>query len=494
LINCEEEEIQGLLYNEMKKNNNRLIENIIKEEIYKKIVKIISQDIISILPDNNEIKKLYLIEKNYYNLKSYINDITEESPKIAIIYTFNSIAVSIDGVRIEMKILISNIKMENQLERAIKEVKYQNENVLHANINDIKNRIIYLSFDQFNSDKIQFVSDYIKKNYGKDDYRYIFIIHIHRNFNPKINTSITSIPDIDPDIEQLFIDNLNGPNIIFRKLLNKTIRDIMNENSEYMNLNNEFNRFLENFVYKELNNKRNNQNNQSLYIKDMNTFKSMFIENPLKLKDNNYSKEIKTFMESNYYFKEKVITKALKFLSEDKDSRYESQQLIINIMHNDYINKNSIDIISCVLNYIKEEIFGKFIKYIFTVLEDNNILTTLLGIQKNNEIDGAIIQKLLESSIEAITYDDKKEFNPKFLYNYSIPGFYNSFQKLSDYINNSKIIIDYYNYEKYMRKYEVKANKTKKADELNKKEKELLSLIYNYFINEVQFIFNNIEL
>ena len=37
----------------MKKNNNRLIENIIKEEIYKKIVKIISQDIISILPDNN---------------------------------------------------------------------------------------------------------------------------------------------------------------------------------------------------------------------------------------------------------------------------------------------------------------------------------------------------------------------------------------------------------------------------------------------------------
>ena len=52
--------------------------------------------------------------------------------------------------------------MENQLEREIKEIKYQNEKVLHTNINDIKNRIIYISFDQFTSNKIQFVSEYIK--------------------------------------------------------------------------------------------------------------------------------------------------------------------------------------------------------------------------------------------------------------------------------------------------------------------------------------------
>ena len=57
----------------------------------------------------------------------------------------------------------------------------------------------------------------------------------------------------------------------------------MNENSAYMNLNNVFNRLLENFVYKELTNKRN-QNIQSFYAKDMSMFKSMFIDNPLKKK------------------------------------------------------------------------------------------------------------------------------------------------------------------------------------------------------------------
>ena len=493
LINCEEEDIQGLVYNEMRKNNNKLVENIIKEAIHKKIVKIASQDIIAILPENNEIKKLYLSEKKYYNLKSYINDLDEDSCKISIIYTFNSIAVAIDGVRIEMKFLISNIRMENQLERAIKEVKYQNEKVLHTNSNDRKNKIIYISFDQLNSNKIQFVSEYIKKNYKNDDYRYIFIIHIQRNFKLQMSNMIYSIQDIDPDIEQLFIDNLNGPNIMFKNLLNKNIQDIMNENSEYMNLNNEFNRFLANFVYKELTDKRN-QNAHSFYVKDVSILKTSVLDNPSKKKDNIYSKEISRYMETNYYFKEKIIFKALKFLSEDKTSKGDSQKLIDKILHNNYICKNTLDIISCILNYIKEEIFGKFIRYIFSVLEDNNILTTLIEIQnnKNNEISETIIKKLLESSLEAIIYDDKKEYNPKFLYDYKIPGFYNSYKKLSDYIDNSNIIIDYYNCEKNLRKYEAKANVVKKSNELYKKEKELLSLIYEYFRNEVLIIFDNI--
>ena len=430
LINCGEDEIKCLVYNEMRKNNNKLVENIIKEGVHKKIVKIASQDIIAILPENNEIKKLYLSEKKYYNLKSYINDLDEDSCKISIIYTFNSIAVAIDGVRIEMKFLISNIRMENQLERAIKEVKYQNEKVLHTNSNDRKNKIIYISFDQLNSNKIQFVSEYIKKNYKNDDYRYIFIIHIQRNFKPQINNKIYSLQDIDPDIEQLFIDNLNGPNINFKNLLNKNIQDIMDENSEYMNLNKEFNRFLANFIYKELTDKRI-QNAHSFYVKDVSILKSAILDNPLKKKDHIYSKEISRYMETNYYFKEKIIYKALKFLSENKTSEGDSQKLIEKILHNNYICKNSLDIISCLLNYIKEEIFGKYIKYIFSVLEDNNILTTLIEIQnnKNNEISETIIRKLLESSLEEITYDDKKEYYPKFLYDYKIPGFFNSYKK-----------------------------------------------------------------
>ena len=109
----------------------------------------------------------------------------------------------------------------------------------------MKTNIIFISFEQFNSNKIKFVSEYIKKNYEKDNYKYLFIIHIQRNFNPEINNVIYSIPDIDPQIDQLFIDNLNGPNnISLRDLLKKPTKIIMSENSAYMNLNDEFNRLL----------------------------------------------------------------------------------------------------------------------------------------------------------------------------------------------------------------------------------------------------------
>ena len=49
-----------------------------------------------------------------------------------------------------------------------------------------------------------------------------------------------------------------------------------------------------------------------------------------------------------------------------------------------YVNKDKIDIISCILDYIKENVFEKYLNFIFVVLEDNNFLTTLLEINKIN--------------------------------------------------------------------------------------------------------------
>ena len=141
-----------------------------------------------------------------------------------------------------MKFVISNIKMENQIDKAIKEIKFQNEKNLIKYNNDIKDRVIYIAFEQINSNKIQFVSEYIKKNYKNDNYKYIFIIHIQRSFNLKNNNNnnkmIYSIPDIDPEIEQLFIDNLNGPNIRLKDLLKKNVKEIMNDNNVYINFDN----------------------------------------------------------------------------------------------------------------------------------------------------------------------------------------------------------------------------------------------------------------
>ena len=491
LINCGKEEIQGLIYYETKKRNNKLDKKNIEEIINNKLIKILCQDIISILPKGHKIKELYLNEKKYYNLISYINDLKEDSPKISIVYTFNSIAAAIKNINNDMKISISEIKKEEKLDSSIREIKYKNESK-YLSTTEGKKNIIYINFDQFNSIKIQFISEYIKKNYKNDNYKYIFIIHIQRNFNLQTSNVIYSIPDIDSDIEQLFIDNLNAENIKFKELLKKDIKNIMNDNSKYMNLNNEFKKLLSNFVYKSLNGKRTQDNVSSFNIKDMS--RTGIMVSNLKQKDNNYSNEILKYMENNISFKEKIIDKAKNFISEDQNAEGNSQKIIDRIMNSHYIGKNSLDIISCLLNYIKEEIFGKYLKYIFSYLEDNNILTTLIEIQndKNNEIGGNIINKLIEDSLDMITYDDKKKLNPKFLYNYKIPGFYNSYINLSKYINDN-IIVDYFNCEKNLRKYEAKANKEKKKNEFFKKEKELLSSVYDYITNNDKFLFDNIE-
>ena len=210
LINCGKEEIEGLIYNfsiVYRNSNNKIDDtkrNEIKEKVYYKISNILPQDIICILQDNNIIKETYNDKKKYYNLKQYLDDKENKKYKISIIYTFNNIASYISGIKNEMKFMISEIKSENQLNTKINEIKNQN-----ASINKEKNGSIVIHFEQLNSKKIQFVSNYIIKNFKDDEYNYIFIIHIKRNFD-KIKDRIYSIPVINPDINQLFIDNLNA--------------------------------------------------------------------------------------------------------------------------------------------------------------------------------------------------------------------------------------------------------------------------------------------
>ena len=82
LINCGDEEIQGLIYyfsQELNKNDDELNneefkkinidEKQLKEKVINKIYKILPQDIISILQDNNIIKKKITNQKNFVILK-----------------------------------------------------------------------------------------------------------------------------------------------------------------------------------------------------------------------------------------------------------------------------------------------------------------------------------------------------------------------------------------------------------------------------------------
>ena len=255
LINCGKEEIEGFIYNldimKKKTENMNINEEEIKEKLYNKIINLLPQDIIAILPEKHIIRNIYS-DKKYHNFKEYISDEDNINYKISIIYTFTSLSNVIFGSNNEMSFMVSEIKNENHLLNIIDEIKNKNANE--------KNKYILIHFEHVNSNKIQFISNFIIKNLNEDKYNYILIIHIKRNFNPNINERIYSIPDITPDINQLFLDNLNSKDVIFQEFLEKNIIDIMND-EKLIDLNREFKRTLTSFVYRELIEKRKCTNN-----------------------------------------------------------------------------------------------------------------------------------------------------------------------------------------------------------------------------------------
>ena len=136
--------------------------------------------------------------------------------------------------------MVTEIRSEDELKNLIDDIQKKNENNLLK-----KDYNICIHFEQSNSEKIKFISNFILNNFKKDKYRYIFIIHINRNFNKKNNERIYALPDINPDINQLFIDNLNGNNNMrLNNLLTRGINEILEEKREEMKLDEEFNKVL----------------------------------------------------------------------------------------------------------------------------------------------------------------------------------------------------------------------------------------------------------
>ena len=456
LINCGKEEIEGFIYNldiSLKKLENMNInEEEIKENLFNKIVNLLPQDIIAILPEEHFFRNIYS-DKKYCNFNEYISDDNNKNYKISIIYTFTNLSNVIIGSNNEMSFMVSEIKNESHLINIIDEIK-------NKSAND-KNKFILIHFEHNNSNKIQFITNFILKNYNEDKYNYILLIHIKRNFNLSINDRIYSIPDINPQINQLFLDNLNSKKIIFQEFLERNIIDIMND-EKLIDLDKEFKRILTSFVYKELIEKRK------------------YTISPKKelglLNEDNYIDEIIKYMDEEDDFKKKIVDKAMEFIKKDEEAQGNSKSLLEKIFKN--MNKYSVDIISCLLDYIKEKIFSKYLLIIFKILESNNFLTTLLEFKKNknDDIDSITIIQLEDINLEKIDIDKKIE-EPKFSFKFIIPGFYNFYNKISNYINKN-IYIEYYNNENNLRFY-FETDAEKEINIFHEKEEILLYNLYD---------------
>ena len=484
LINCEEQNIQGLVYYYSKKMNanedkakkeynNEIQTKELQEIIIDKIYKILPQDIISILSKNNEIKKKYDLKKKTYNFASYLEDMKKDENKdytISIIYTFTSIANNIEGLDGEMSFMISKIKSEKEFKNTIEELKKKNENP--------EKKYIYIKFEQSNSQNIKYICNYILNNF-KDDYKYIIIIHINRNFNKQKNNKtkkekeiIYSLPDINPNINQIFIDNLNGKNNISLKSLldenESSLANIMNSLKDELKLDEEFDKVLSNFLKEELDKKGYDEEDKQ-----------------------NYIKEIINYMNEEKDIKEKIIELAYiindNFGEEDNDS-----DIIDIIQKKKLINKFTVDIVKCLTDYIKEEVFIKNLKNTFMILEDNNILTTIIEVQKSayEQINKDIVKEIVINYLSDKATDKNNNLNCKFLFNYNIPGFYNFFVFLSNYIAKN-IIIGYFNNEKIIRR--LRKNEYSTITNLHEKEESFVNIVIKEISEKHKSVYEAIE-
>ena len=352
LITCTDQDISGLVYYlffEAKKEN--INENIIKDKIYTKISNLLPQDIVVILAEGNPIKKKYYDKKKYYNFNQYMNALKAKDKdlanyKISIIYTFSNIAKIIKGYYNDNEFMISSINTEEKLKTYIDDIKTKNKA-------EQKYLPILIRFEDYNSNKIQFTADYINNYCKEDEYHYIFIIYLHRDFSSEKKQRIHSIPNIYNNINQLFIDNLEGPDITLKNLITKDVKDIIFSVEVFSNLDKEFRNTLTAFVYEKMADKNKIRFNQNSKTSDLLFYLNLKYEEKKNINEDKYSEEIiKYMLYINPDFKNKIIEKAKELIEMDKDAQTDCNSLIDKMFKENYVNKNKIDIISCIFEYI----------------------------------------------------------------------------------------------------------------------------------------------
>ena len=466
LINCKLDEIQGMIYYFNKKNKKNVNEldneaekeekidvNELQEIVTNKIYKILPQDIIAILPDENILKKKYLENKEVYNYKDlieFLNNEKNKSYQLSIVYTFTSSAEVFDGLNNDMSLMISRIKSENSLKYNINEIKRRNEK---------EKNIICIHFEQTNLPKIKFICNFILNNFKDDGYKYMMLVHINRNFNKRKKEKIFSLPDINPNIYQIFIDNLNGDkNIKINALINNDIQNILRYNKDELKLDEEFETTKTNFIKKE------------------------FKESEKLMND--YIKDFQDYISDDFTLKNKILEKTYDFIEANKEKDENCKDIFEQIFNKGYVNKFTLDIASCSIQFIKEEIFNKYLIFVLQTLEDNNILTTFIEYKKNQLLDENIFNIITTKYFDNLKLDLNQK-KCKFLFNYNVPCFYNFFVNISDYVKKN-ISSNYLYEEKIIR--ELKKDNDEMIEKFHKKEEDLLDIISKEFTDNYKFI------
>ncbi|ORX57745.1 hypothetical protein BCR36DRAFT_318513 [Piromyces finnis] len=402
LINCDLEEIQGIIYQysikykkeknignakngisniEEKINENNYINKYdfetYSENILQNIVPTFSQDIIfyaknSIFAKNHNkefqnILYIYL-KNNCRNIKTYLKNI--DSPK-HIIYTFSNILDSIFETS-ESKIFnkiygVFNIKSTRNI--FIKE--YNSERAIDDLIIDFysnnNNNLCIFHFDSKDIIHLNHINNLIINNkYNIKDSKninmkvIIFIIHLKRTQNNNKNENIRNEYFIShlTEWKQLFIDNLNGMDIDFNEIFESSTIELIN-NNKLINLDDEFEKDL---------------------FHAFTLIKYNFKINFSNIKNTQYIEKISI---------QNVILKKIKSIKEN---------IIMKIFSEYNFDDDDVDFISIIIKYLKT-IYSEALISTLIQFENHNILSTKMTEKRvmKNEFFNKIYENFIEN-------------------------------------------------------------------------------------------------
>ena len=468
LINCDLDEIQGMIYQLSDHNNNskneenninyedpmdidtnELFNNIInldtnkilKNKVFEKIVPTFSQDIIFYAKNssfyekyNEEFKTMLDIylkeEEQHKSLRSYLENINSNKH---IIYTFSNILDSIFGYdngtnqimnskygqfnnEQTKNIFVNEYHTERDIDKIILDY-YTNNNfnlcIFHFNIDDIPH-LVHINY-LINNNEIN-----LKENNAFISKVILFIIHCKRkivNSNKNENLKNEYLLSHLTEWKQFFIDNLNDINISFDEIFRSSTNELF-RNENLINLEEEFRKDLYHaFTLISYN----------LKINFSPIEKDEYIEN------------ICEYIFSNDKLKTTIQNLIIKKIDNFKDN------IIMKVFTEYNFEENDVDFISVIIKYMKSVYNNALISTIIQ-FEKQHILSTKMLNERNN---------INHPMFDKVYYDCISQFN-NIIQQYSVlyhrekinillgityPCIIPEFSKINNYINT--LINDY---------------------------------------------------
>ena len=386
LINCDKEEIFGIIYSEYcrckkyehRKAKREELQNIVLE----KISLTLPQDIILFLKYsgfNQKFKIIYEQIINYYEKGEHRNiyNFLKTMKKIKnIIYTFSSVEAPILSKKVNINTeMFGEINSENTTEIMVGSLNSENEleeKIENFYLNPSK-KILIFKFNPFETDIMNhikfFIENQIIEKYSikegdenKDNFKnsykkaFIFTIHLNRIFNKdsidkknknyiernKLGELISHLSDF----YQIFIDNLNGDCESLNTLMKNKIEILF---KECLKLEDEF--------------------MKSIY----NAFSYFNYKFNIKIpyyNERNYTKFLIKYLQEEEDLKKKIIKCITEKPMEKTDIFYE-------ILEKNYLIQNDVDIISAVKRYLSELFENELANFVFQSEQDSFLSTFL---------------------------------------------------------------------------------------------------------------------